>query len=70
MIGAHPLASVAYAILRRDWETGKTTNFVWEDLTALKPAISHQRSSLPRSMRPAISVMSSSRPDATSMMNS
>ena len=32
--GAHPLASVAYAILRRDWETGETTTFVWEDLNA------------------------------------
>ena len=30
--GGQPLASVAYAILRRDWETGQTTNFVWEDL--------------------------------------
>jgi RimJ/RimL family protein N-acetyltransferase len=27
-----PLASVAYAVLRRDWETGTTTTFVWEDL--------------------------------------
>lgn len=27
------LASVAYAILRRDWETGQTTTFAWEDLT-------------------------------------
>lgn len=26
------LASVAYAILRRDWETGTTTGFTWEDL--------------------------------------
>lgn len=32
--GGQPLASVAYAILRRDWETGQTTNFVWEDLEA------------------------------------
>lgn len=32
--GATPLASVAYAILRRDWESGHTTTFVWEDLTA------------------------------------
>ena len=32
--GGHPLASVAYAILRRDWETGETTNFVWGDLNA------------------------------------
>lgn len=30
--GGEPLASVAYAILRRDWETGTTTTFVWEDL--------------------------------------
>lgn len=30
--GGEPLASVAYAILRRDWETGRTTTFVWEDL--------------------------------------
>lgn len=29
-----PLASVAYAILRRDWETGEVTSFEWEDLTA------------------------------------
>lgn len=27
------LASVAYGILRRDWETGQTTTFVWEDLS-------------------------------------
>ncbi|WP_247828705.1 GNAT family N-acetyltransferase [Arthrobacter antioxidans] len=32
--GGEPVASVAYAILRRDWETGQTTTFVWEDLTA------------------------------------
>lgn len=31
--GGSPVASVAYSILRRDWETGKTTTFVWEDLT-------------------------------------
>lgn len=30
--GAEPLAAVAYAIIRRDWETGQTTTFVWEDL--------------------------------------
>jgi RimJ/RimL family protein N-acetyltransferase len=30
--GGEPKASVAYAILRRDWETGTTTTFVWEDL--------------------------------------
>lgn len=30
--GAEPVASVAYAILRRDWETGETTTFVWDDL--------------------------------------
>jgi RimJ/RimL family protein N-acetyltransferase len=27
-----PLASVAYGILRRDWETGRTTPVVWNDL--------------------------------------
>lgn len=32
--GAAPVASVAYAILRRDWETGLTTTLVWEDLDA------------------------------------
>ncbi|MDQ0734686.1 GNAT family N-acetyltransferase [Arthrobacter agilis] len=31
--GGTPVASVAYSILRRDWETGQTTTFVWEDLT-------------------------------------
>ncbi len=31
--GAESVASVAYAILRRDWETGQTTTFIWEDLT-------------------------------------
>jgi len=31
--GGTPVASVAYAILRQDWETGETTPFVWEDLT-------------------------------------
>ncbi|MGO1227452.1 GNAT family N-acetyltransferase [Brachybacterium sp. AOP42-C2-15] len=30
--GGTPLASVAYSILRRDWETGETTTFVWDDL--------------------------------------
>jgi len=30
--GAEPLASVAYSILRGDWETGTTTTFVWDDL--------------------------------------
>lgn len=29
--GAQPLASVAYAILRRDWETGSTTPVPWDD---------------------------------------
>lgn len=29
---AAPKASVAYAILRRDWQNGTTTTFVWEDL--------------------------------------
>lgn len=28
-----PLASVAYAILRRDWETGTTTPFTWDDIS-------------------------------------
>ena len=32
--GGAPVASVAYGILRRDWETGTTTTFVWEDLRA------------------------------------
>lgn len=30
--GGPPVASVAYAILRRDWETGRTTTLLWEDL--------------------------------------
>jgi RimJ/RimL family protein N-acetyltransferase len=30
--GGPPVASVAYGILRRDWETGTVTPFVWEDL--------------------------------------
>jgi len=30
--GAEPVASVAYAILRRDWASGTTTTFEWEDL--------------------------------------
>jgi len=30
--GSLPLASVAYAMLRRDWETGHTTALVWDDL--------------------------------------
>lgn len=30
--GGDPVASVAYAVLRRDWESGGTTTFVWEDL--------------------------------------
>lgn len=30
--GGGAVASVAYAILRRDWESGTTTTFVWEDL--------------------------------------
>ena len=29
--GSEPLASVAYAILRRDWETGMTTPVPWGD---------------------------------------
>lgn len=31
--GGAPVASVAYAILRRDWESGTTTPFEWEDLS-------------------------------------
>lgn len=30
--GSAPVASVAYSILRRDWESGHTTTFVWDDL--------------------------------------
>lgn len=30
--GGAPVASVAYAMLRRDWETGVTTTFTWEDV--------------------------------------
>ena len=30
--GGEPLASVAYAILRRDWASGVTTPLVWDDL--------------------------------------
>jgi RimJ/RimL family protein N-acetyltransferase len=30
--GAEPVASVAYAVLRRDWQSGTTTTFVWEGL--------------------------------------
>lgn len=30
--GGAPLASVAYAILRRDWSTGEVTQFDWDDL--------------------------------------
>lgn len=30
--GGAPLASVGYGILRRDWETGTTTPFAWEDV--------------------------------------
>lgn len=32
--GGRARASVAYAILRRDWETGETTRFDWEDLSS------------------------------------
>jgi RimJ/RimL family protein N-acetyltransferase len=32
--GGEPVASVAYAILRQDWVSGKTTTFQWEDLGA------------------------------------
>jgi RimJ/RimL family protein N-acetyltransferase len=31
--GGAPVAAVAYSIIRRDWETGQTTTFIWEDLT-------------------------------------
>jgi RimJ/RimL family protein N-acetyltransferase len=30
--GAPPKSSVAYAVLRRDWESGTTTAVVWDDL--------------------------------------
>ncbi|WP_256842603.1 GNAT family N-acetyltransferase [Ornithinimicrobium cryptoxanthini] len=30
--GGEPVASVAYGLLRQDWERGRTTTFVWEDL--------------------------------------
>ncbi|MBO1756919.1 GNAT family N-acetyltransferase [Allobranchiibius sp. CTAmp26] len=30
--GGAPMASVAYSILRRDWESGHTTTFIWDDL--------------------------------------
>jgi RimJ/RimL family protein N-acetyltransferase len=30
--GAAPLASVAYAVLRRDWGSGTTTPVVWDNL--------------------------------------
>jgi RimJ/RimL family protein N-acetyltransferase len=29
-----PVASTAYGILRRDWQTGRTTTFEWNDLPA------------------------------------
>lgn len=32
--GERAVASVAYAILRRDWLSGETTEFEWEDLKA------------------------------------
>ncbi|GGA00127.1 GNAT family N-acetyltransferase [Nesterenkonia alkaliphila] len=32
--GGEPVASVAYAILRQDWQSGTTTSFEWEDLAA------------------------------------
>lgn len=32
--GGEALASVAYAILRRDWASGSTTTFDWEDMLA------------------------------------
>ena len=30
--GATPVASVAYGVLRRDWESGETTGFEWQDV--------------------------------------
>ncbi|TFD62743.1 N-acetyltransferase [Cryobacterium suzukii] len=33
--GAAPMASVAYAILRRDWESGTTTPLEWDDPAGL-----------------------------------
>lgn len=33
VLGGAPVASVAYAILRRDWESGTVTTFEWEDVT-------------------------------------
>ncbi|NLG23510.1 MAG: GNAT family N-acetyltransferase [Actinomycetales bacterium] len=30
--GGDPVASVAYGLLRQDWESGRTTTFLWEDL--------------------------------------
>ena len=33
MSGGEPLASVGYAILRRDWKSGTTTPVDWDDLT-------------------------------------
>ena len=33
--GSEPMASVGYAILRRDWASGTTTPVDWSDLTAL-----------------------------------
>jgi len=32
--GSEPLASVGYAILRRDWTSGTTTTLLWDDLPA------------------------------------
>ena len=29
---APPRASVAYAVLRRDWESGTTSRVLWDDL--------------------------------------
>ncbi len=31
--GGAPVASIGYSIIRRDWQTGHTTTFVWDDLT-------------------------------------
>ena len=39
--GGAPLASTAYSILRRDWETGQTTTFDWDDLSAWHVSAQH-----------------------------
>lgn len=32
--GGQPLASIGYAVLRSDWESGRTTPLKWDDLTS------------------------------------